>query len=89
MDEWEALEEAMRQEQWSEAAAGARALLDAWQEVKRALLWFVNEEVEREAERFESALSTLVALLEREPVDAQAVDAVREQVRMFVGQGSP
>ena len=89
MDEWEALEEAMRQEQWSEAAAGARVLLDAWQEVKRALLWFVNEEVEREAERFESALSTLVALLEREPVDAQAIDAVREQVRMFAGQRSP
>ena len=89
MDEWEALEEAMRQGHWSEAAAGARALLDAWHEVKRALLWFVNEEVEREAERFESALSTLVDLLEREPVDAQAAHAVREQVGAFAGQGRP
>ena len=85
MDEWEALEEAMRQGHWSEAAAGARALLDAWHEVKRALLWFVSEEVEREAERFESALSTLVALLEHQPVDASAVQAVREQVRSFTG----
>ena len=89
MDEWESLEDAIEHGRWSEAAAGARALLDAWREVKRALLWFVNEEVEREAERFESALSTLVDLLERQPVDAQAAHAVREQVGAFAGQGRP
>ena len=43
----------------------------------------------RAAERFEQAASDLARLLEHEPVDAQAVDAARQQVRAFAGQGSP
>ena len=89
MDTWEALEELMDEERWPEAAAGVRELLDAWRGMKGALLWFASDEVDALAERFEQAASDLARLLEHEPVDAQAVDAARQQVRAFAGQGSP
>ena len=87
MDTWEALEELMDEGRWSDAAAGVRELLDAWRGMKAALLWFASDEVDAEAERFEQAALELARLLELEPVDAQAVDAARQQVRAFAGQG--
>jgi len=84
MDEWEALEDAIQQENWLEAARRAQALLDAWGEAKSAVLWFASDEMEAGATRFEGALSTLVALLGCRMVDAKAVDGVRAQVRAFL-----
>ena len=87
MDAWKTLEEMMDEGRWSDAAAGVRELLDAWRGMKAALLWFASDEVDAEAERFEQAALELARLLELEPVDAQAVDAARQQVRAFAGQG--
>lgn len=83
MDEWNALEDAIRRKSWPEASGKARAFLDAWNESRHAVLLFASEEVEAGATRFEGVLSKLVALLECQPVDADAVEDVKVQVRAF------
>lgn len=84
MDEWNALEDAIGQRSWLEAAGKARALLDAWHEAKSAILWFASVEVEEGMKNFEAALSSLVALLGSAPVDVEAVKVAMEQVRAFL-----
>lgn len=83
-DEWKALEDAIERQSWPEAEREARALLDAWNEVKHVVLWFADATVDARAESLEDALSSLVSLLGGVPVDAEAVEVTKAKVRAFL-----
>ena len=84
MDEWFALEDAIREQRWEAAGRAARALLDAWCDAKSAVLWFATDEVEAELRRVDAAISALHSLLEREPVDEVAVQAAKAELRALL-----
>ena len=84
MDEWEALEDAIQEGRWPEALEQARALQDAWNDAKSAVLLFATMDVEAHVNSLDAALSSLVAHLERNPVDVDAVEAAKTLVRAFL-----
>lgn len=79
MDEWNALEEAIREQRWRDAAGAARAFQEAWGDAKSAVLWFATDEVETKMNRIDTAMSALTSLLEHDPVDEIAVQAAKAE----------
>lgn len=84
MDEWFALDNAIREQRWKDAARAAQSLLDAWSDAKSAVLWFATDEVEEKLGRIDAAISALRSLLEHEPVDEVAVHAAKAEVRALL-----
>ena len=84
MDEWNALEEAIQQQRWKDAAGQARAFLVAWKEAKPSVMWFAPEDAEMYMDSVDEALASLVSLLENDPVDEVAVQAVKMKMRALL-----
>lgn len=84
MDEWNLLDEAIRERRWEDAAGTVRAFLAAWNEAKPLVLWFALEEAEVYIESVGAELSSLASLLENDPVDEVAVHRAKAKVQRLL-----
>ena len=84
MDEWNALEEAIQQQRWTDAAGLARAFLAAWKEAKPSVMWFAPEDAETYMSSVDATLADLASLLEQDPVDQVAVHAAKAKMRALL-----
>ena len=84
MDEWNALEHAILQQRWEDAARLARAFLAAWKEAKPSVMWFAPEDAETYMNSVDATLADLVSLLESDPVDEVAVHAAKAKMRALL-----
>jgi hypothetical protein len=84
MEEWNSIEDAVREQRWKDAATLARAFLTAWKDSKSSVLWFATERAESYMDEVDAALSVLVSALEHDPVDAVSVQSAKSRVHTML-----
>ena len=84
MELWNALETAVEQRDWATATKLAQMYVDEWPSVRDLVLVFAGEGAEMWAKEIDDVLTSLVAGLEKRPVDVGALEEVMGRARVFV-----